>query len=337
MYQLVFNPTAMTLKVKQIVDCIITDIECGILRQGDRLPSLCELSTQYEVGRDTVARAYQQLKEEGYCTARQGSGYYVQARKTAKLKILLLFNRLGSCKKLIYYAFLERLGEQAQVDLQVHHYSVRRLQDILRQNLGKYNYYVVMPHFGPEEPQLDYHAVLGTIPASQLVLLDKNITTLPHQCLRVYQDFDRDMFTALEGLRDLLAKYQRLTLVLPDAASNHLADVSWGFHSFCLLHQIDHATIMSSERLPVQPGTAYIVMDTHDLSTVVKETWDHAYELGRDVGVLSFNETPLKELLGITVITTDFEAMGRVAAELLLAKQRVAVKNPFYTIRRTSL
>jgi DNA-binding LacI/PurR family transcriptional regulator len=45
----------------------------------------------------------------------------------------------------------------------------------------------------------------------------------------------------------------------------------------------------------------------------------------------------LKELLGITVITTDFEAMGRTAAELLLEKQRVKVKNPFYTIRRGSL
>ena len=236
MYQLLFNPAAMTLKVKQIIDCVIADIERGILRHGDRLPSLCQLSTEYEVGRDTVVRAYQQLKAQGHCTARQGSGYYVQTRQTAKLKILLLFNRLGSCKKLIYYAFLQKLGEQAHVDLQVHHYSVRRLQEILSENLGKYNYYVVMPHFAPEEQQLDYQAVLGAIPASQLALLDKNLTTLPQQCLRVYQDFDRDMSTALEGLRDLLGKYQRLTLVLPDSASSHLAEVSWGFRSFCLLH-----------------------------------------------------------------------------------------------------
>lgn len=69
----------------------------------------------------------------------------------------------------------------------------------------------------------------------------------------------------------------------------------------------------------------------------MKEAQEQAYQLGRDVGVLSFNETPLKELLGITVITSDFEAMGRVAAELLLAQQRVAVKNPFHTIRRSSL
>jgi hypothetical protein len=37
------------------------------------------------------------------------------------------------------------------------------------------------------------------------------------------------------------------------------------------------------------------------------------------------------------VITTDFVAMGRTAATLLLEKQRVKVNNPFYTIRRGSL
>jgi DNA-binding LacI/PurR family transcriptional regulator len=41
--------------------------------------------------------------------------------------------------------------------------------------------------------------------------------------------------------------------------------------------------------------------------------------------------------LSITVITTDFEAMGRTAASLLLDQKRVKVKNPFRMIRRDSL
>jgi DNA-binding LacI/PurR family transcriptional regulator len=60
-------------------------------------------------------------------------------------------------------------------------------------------------------------------------------------------------------------------------------------------------------------------------------------KLGQDVGVISFNETTLKELLEITVITTDFETMGRTAAALLLDKKQIKIKNPFYTIRRKSL
>jgi DNA-binding LacI/PurR family transcriptional regulator len=69
----------------------------------------------------------------------------------------------------------------------------------------------------------------------------------------------------------------------------------------------------------------------------VKKIRQTSFLLGREIGIISFNETPLKELLNMTVITTDFVAMGRTAAQLLLEKKRVKVNNPFYTIRRGSL
>jgi DNA-binding LacI/PurR family transcriptional regulator len=57
------------------------------------------------------------------------------------------------------------------------------------------------------------------------------------------------------------------------------------------------------------------------------------------VGIISYNETPLKEILldGITVISTDHECMGRTAARLILDKKGASVKNPFVLIRRKSL
>jgi DNA-binding LacI/PurR family transcriptional regulator len=57
------------------------------------------------------------------------------------------------------------------------------------------------------------------------------------------------------------------------------------------------------------------------------------------MGILSFNETTLKEVLadGITVMSTDFETMGRTAAALLLDGKKLKVKNPFTVIRRNSL
>ena len=84
-------------------------------------------------------------------------------------------------------------------------------------------------------------------------------------------------------------------------------------------------------------GTAYVVIRETDLVELVKKIRQTSFLLGREIGIISFNETPLKELLGMTVITTDFVAMGRTAATLLLEKQRVKVNNPFYTIRRGSL
>lgn len=337
MYQLQFNPAHHTQKVKQIVHSVIADIERGVLKQGERLPSLCEISAEYEVSRDTVERAYRELKAQGYCFSVHGKGHFVQAEAQKKLRILLLFNKLSSYKKLIYYAFLETLGERAQVDLQIHHYSTARLKEIVEQNLGKYNYYVVMPHFRPDAGQPDCCDVLKQIPADQLVLLDRNVPDLRHDCLRVFQDFDRDIYTALGGLLDLLAKYERFVLVTPELPNGYLAEIAWGFRSFCLVHNLPFAIQAANQRETLVPGTAYVVMDTTDLAELLKEARQQNYILGEAIGVLAFNETALKELLDITVITTDFEAMGRTTAELLLDKKRGAIKNPFHTIRRTSL
>ena len=80
-----------------------------------------------------------------------------------------------------------------------------------------------------------------------------------------------------------------------------------------------------------------MVIEETDLSELVKKVRQSNYQLGREIGMISFNETTLKELLNITVVTTDFEAMGYTAAALLLDNKRIKVKNPFYMIRRGSL
>jgi DNA-binding LacI/PurR family transcriptional regulator len=72
------------------------------------------------------------------------------------------------------------------------------------------------------------------------------------------------------------------------------------------------------------------------LADVIKYSKKNELVLGKDMGIISFNETTLKEVLDITVITTDFEAMGRRAAEVVLQKIFVSEKNPFYIINRGS-
>ena len=146
-----------------------------MLKQGDQLPSISELSGDYDLARDTVEKAYRELRERGFITSVQGKGYYVQANGAPKLRILLIFNKLSSYKKRIYYAFLEALGDQATVDLQIHHYNAQLFREIVERNLGKYNYYVVMPHFTLATPPEAYLRVLQLIPPPELLLLDKDL------------------------------------------------------------------------------------------------------------------------------------------------------------------
>ncbi|GAB3298406.1 GntR family transcriptional regulator [Hymenobacter tenuis] len=337
MYSLQFDPQCQVRKVQQIVQSITTDIQRGVLRHRDKLPSICELSAEYGVARDTVERAYRALKQQGFCTSTHGRGYFIQAQQQPKLKILLVVNKLSSYKKLIYDTFVTTLGEHARVDLAVHHNSLNLFADIISQNLGKYNHYVVMPHFTPASGSADCRTILSRIPAAELVLLDKNVPDYTGKCLRVFQDFDRDIFHALEGLKEELAKYERLVLVTPGLGSSYPPDIAWGFRSFCINHGKQYAICEDLREEPVAAGTAYIPMDTPKLAELLKAIQITKLVLGQEVGILSFNETPLKELLDITVISTDFEAMGRNAAQLLLNKSQATFKNPFHTIRRGSL
>jgi DNA-binding LacI/PurR family transcriptional regulator len=49
------------------------------------------------------------------------------------------------------------------------------------------------------------------------------------------------------------------------------------------------------------------------------------YQLGKDFGVISYNDTPMKEIVegGVTVISTDFNKMGELAAKFVINKQKL--------------
>ncbi|CAN5720206.1 GntR family transcriptional regulator [soil metagenome] len=336
MYELRINHKDKTPKFKQIVQSIVDDIEKGVLKKDDQLPSISELSEEYYLARDTVERAYKELKERAYITSVPGKGFYVAGSDAGKLKILLVFNKLSSYKKIIYYAFLNTLGDKAKVDLRIYHYNAVLFKEIIENNLGKYNYYVIMPHFFEDTDKVDVMEVIRSIPPAELVLLDKDLPELQAEYLAVYQDFEKDIFNALESATDLLGKYQKMTLVFP-SEGNYPPEIVKGFRSFCRAHNKQFSLIESAYNEILYPGTAYVVVEENDLAELVKKVRQSSYLLGREIGVTSFNDTTLKELLAITVITTDFETMGRMAAALLLDQKRIKVKNAFWMIRRSSL
>src|SRR5690606_34601679 len=111
-------------------------------------------------------------------------------------------NKMSAYKKLIYYSFLETLGDNATVDLYIHHYNAVLFKELWEENKGKYNYYVIMPHFFEGLEKIDIHALLEEIPKNELVLLDRDIPELAGEYLAIFQDFEKDIFRALENLDD---------------------------------------------------------------------------------------------------------------------------------------
>lgn len=81
----------------------------------------------------------------------------------------------------------------------------------------------------------------------------------------------------------------------------------------------------------------YITIQERDLVNLVRQARKKKLILGKDIGIISYNETPLKELLGITVISTDFKVMGETAAYMVLKNKKEKVKNVFKYIERNSV
>lgn len=82
------------------------------------------------------------------------------------------------------------------------------------------------------------------------------------------------------------------------------------------------------------------MIEENDLVNLIKKSREiKDITVGKNLGILSYNETPLKEVLerGISVISTDFSTMGKLAAEMILRKEGGMIKNEFKVIVRESL
>ena len=61
----------------QIFDGIREQILSGILRPGDKLPSVRELATQLTINPNTIQRAYRELELQGWIASVPGKGSFV--------------------------------------------------------------------------------------------------------------------------------------------------------------------------------------------------------------------------------------------------------------------
>jgi DNA-binding transcriptional regulator YhcF (GntR family) len=322
----------------QIVESITDAIRRGNYKKGDRIYSINELSNEYFLARDTVQKAYNILHEKGIIISVKGKGYYVnETNIDASFRVLLLFSKISNYKKQIYNAFVNTIGKNAVVDIKIHHFNTGILKEHIENHLFDYDYFVIMPHFYDDPAEA--LKIIKTIPADQLIILDKNIPYSDLKSGAVYQDFQNDIVDALEQGLDLLSKYDKLLLVYPHGES-YSPDIQLGFRKFCMQNNFKFEVIPEvNESTQVHAREAYIVIEENDLCATIMKAREQQLEIGKDLGIVSYNDSPLKEILleGITVMTTDHAQMGETAARLILDNSKEKIKNPFVLIRRKSL
>ena len=86
-------------------------------------------------------------------------------------------------------------------------------------------------------------------------------------------------------------------------------------------------------------GEVFINLMENDLVILIERILSQELKVGKDVGVISYNETPLKKIIldGITTISSDFQMMGEKTAQLILGRSTQHIEIPFYLTLRSSL
>jgi DNA-binding transcriptional regulator YhcF (GntR family) len=326
-----------TPKYQQVVNAMLRGITDGKIHQGYLLPSVNDLSHELDISRDTCIRAYRELKRLGVIQSVPGKGYFIaHTQVDRRTKIFLLFNKLSTHKKIIYDAFVARLGESAAIDFFIYNNDHSLFRELIKNHQEDYSYYVIIAHF-LEETQAA-RQIIDTIPKHKLILLDKILPDIQGPYGAVYEDFEKDIRGALEQALDRLHKYDTLKLFFPEY-TYHPTEIVKGFLHFCNQYAFNYEVLSDISAEKISPGTAYISLMENDLVLLVEKILDSRLQVGRDVGVISYNETPLKKIIlsGITTISTDFQLMGEEAARLILEKSAEKVAIPFHLTLRDSL
>jgi DNA-binding transcriptional regulator YhcF (GntR family) len=320
-------------KYRQIIDAIQQKINAGDLKKGDKIPSLNMFCKEYGLSQDTVLMAYNELKAKGIITSQVGKGYFIQNENTDfKHKVLLVFDRLTAYKEELYDAFKETLQKDGSEQIFFHHNNLKMFQTITDGSIGDYSEYVIMPIDHP-----DAMTTIGKLPADKVFILDQGRKQYKNLNSYVCQDFERDIYRVLKKNSELANKYQRMVLVIRHQKS-HYKDIVIGFRDFCKQLPVPFEVVSDLKLLDIKEGDAFVVVDDRDLEFLVRFSIDNQLELGKDMGIVSYNETPLKGLIasGITTISTDFVQMGKTMAEMILNHQKLKLDNPFIMNKRKS-
>lgn len=314
-FQFQIDEGSTQTKIQQLLHAVTEAISNGELKEGDFLPSVNQMSKSSGLSRDTIFKAYTVLKQRSVISSTPTRGYFVNS---ASFKVMMLLDDFSAFKEQLYSSFRGNLPENYAVDLLFHHYNSDVFEQLIQNSLGRYSMYVVMNirNQGIEE-------VVRKIDPNKLLILDMG-TPDNNEIARLNQDFTEGPVSCLEAAMARISSYDGFNLVFPKSTPHPLEFVH-SFSSFCVERNLNHRVLPALSDSLIQLGQAYLVIKEEDLVYIVKSCKQQGLKLGTDVGLIAYNDTPLKELVGegITVISVDFSEMGRKAARFVESKTKI--------------
>ncbi len=319
-------------KYKQIILSIESAIAQNRLKRNEKLPSINKISLEFSLSRDTVLLAYDALKKRGIIYAILGKGYYLKSTEFIfERRIFLLFDELNTFKEEIFNSFLSTINNSAQIDIFFHHFNEKMFHKLIKESNGNYTKYIIMPtNF------VNAIDSIKILPKEDVFILDQTNLSLK-KYPAIYQNFKKNMYDSLVKGKTLLEKYSKLILIFP--GFREPIGMVEGFENFCFNYSFESQIMDSFDIKIISKGEVYIIPNDNDLVKVIEQAQVQNLKIGIDIGIISYNDMPLKKVVvnGITTISTDFFAMGKILATMILNNSKIQIENECKLIIRNSL
>lgn len=320
-------------KHDQLVLGIIDAINSGHLGIGDQLPSINIMVDEVGFARKTIVKAYEELKGKGLVESKKTKGYYVVSVDTKQyLKIALIMYSFQRFQQEFYNTLRKELEGKVQIDVFFHHNNEEVFETIFGNIMGKYGMYIVAPIESDVSKK-----ILSALPPEKLIIVDRYLN-LGEGYSYVVQEFHNSTLTNLNLLLPKIKKYRKSILFFREDR-DYPEGIKHSCEQFYKSKNLTMDILAQYENDDVAKDTLYICIDDSDLWLLLKDCRNNDFRIGKDVGVLSFNDHVVKEIIsgGITTISTDFKEMASMTANNIKRLGHNNLTIPTRLIERESL
>jgi len=326
---------------RQLMAYIEEQIRSGAFSPDKPLPSLNAMAIQTGLSKETVIKAYAHLCKEGAINSLPGKGYFVrEGYLSGKPSLFVLMDKLSLHQQDIMGGIMEELSGRADITIRMHYQDIGQFESELHKALDRYDWYLVFPHFsidkGTQEKALK---LLGIIPPEKLIIMDRLVDGAPQMAGASYQSIEQDIPAMLEPVLDDIRKYRTFRYISLSVSlyGDLVADT---ILKFAQEHSVRVEILKEIPDVICEKDLFFVSGSRLDrrLSELLRKMTTSGLEIGKDVGLICYNDFPLNEFIlgGLTTLSTDFFQMGRTAAQMILSGKVSKVHCPCSLIRRNT-
>jgi DNA-binding LacI/PurR family transcriptional regulator len=190
--------------------------------------------------------------------------------------------------------------------------------------------YVVAPIPNPKTKEL-----LETIPRNRFLMVDR-YEALKGEFNHITQEFEAASYRTFMELAPVIKQFDEMVFYhSPDSLDPK--EIARSFKQFLKDTGIKGRIVREYVPGSLERGKVYFTLDNFALWAMLKECKARRLKPGKDLGILSHNDEPAKELCDITTYSADFSLMGRKAGAFVMKRESIQETLPMVLFRRDTL